>query len=114
MNSVIPEGSIVHIMLGSTSNCLEAARLATQQAIHELGNARPILAMVLTDVSWEKLFQTTPGREVKALRELLDPSVPVIGGYTFGQIIQVSENNNRKSLELLNQHFEVILFGAKE
>ena len=114
MNTAIPEGSSAHILVGSTSNCLKAAKSAAQQAIQELGNARPVLALVIPDISWQKLFQATPGLEIQALRDVLGPDLPIVGGYTFGQIACLSEGNDQKTPELLNQHIEVILFGEKE
>ena len=114
MNTSIPEGSSVHILVGSTSNCLEAAKNAAKQALHELGKARPVLALVMPDISWQKLFQASPGMEMQAVREVIGPNVPIVGGYTFGQIATSSEETDRKTPELLNQHFEIILFGEKE
>lgn len=114
MNTTVPEGSSAHILVGSTSNCLEAARQATKQALQELGKARPVLALVLPDIAWQKLFQASPGLELNAVREVLGPSVPIVGGYTFGQIATPPEEKERRKPELLNQHFEIILFGEKE
>lgn len=114
MNTSIPEGSSVNILIGSTSNCLEAAKNATRQALQDLGKARPVLALVMPDVSWQKLFQATPGLEIQAVREVLGADVPIVGGYTFGQIGNPSGDHERKIPELLNQHFEIILFGDKE
>jgi hypothetical protein len=114
MNTSIPEGSSVHILIGSISNCLEAAKNATRQALQDLGKARPVLALVMPDISWQKLFQATPGLEIQAVLEILGADVPIVGGYTFGQIGNPSVDNERKIPELLNQHFEIILFGDKE
>lgn len=114
MNSSIPEGSSVHILVGSTSHCLEAVKIATKQALQELGKARPVLALVLPDISWQKLFQATPGLEIQTVREMLGPNIPIVGGYTFGQIASLKESKENNPLELLNQHFEIILFGEKE
>ena len=114
MNTVIPEGTPVHILVGSTSSCLAAVKNATQQALKELGKARPALALVVPDISWQILFQATPGLEITAVREVLGPGVPIVGGYTFGQLARPFESSERQPPELLNQHFEIILFGEKE
>jgi hypothetical protein len=114
MNTSIPEGSSVHILVGSTSNCIEAAKNATRQALEDLGEARPALALVLPDISWQKLFQASPGMEIQAVREVLGPDVPIVGGFTFGQIANPTSAGDRRAPELLNQHFEIILIGEKQ
>jgi hypothetical protein len=113
MNAIVPEGSSVQILVGSTSNCIEAAKKATRTALAGLGTAQPVLALVVPDISWQLLFRSTPGQEIHAVREILGPNVPIIGGYTFGQLNCSTQSLENKIPELLNQHFEIILFGEQ-
>lgn len=69
------------------------------QALKSLGKARPVLAIVLPDISWQMLLETQPGAEIVAIRKELGTGVPMIGGYTYGQI----SNHNRNAEFLTNK-----------
>lgn len=127
MHTALPEGRLVHLMVGSQQSCLEAARQAAQQALETLGAARPSLAILLVDAAWQRLFDLQPGGEIRAVQEIIGPDVPVAGGYTFGQIArltdlehevagddeQVRPGLSSNPVRLLNQHILVVLFGNK-
>ncbi len=108
MHTLIPEGATVHFMTGSSQHCLEAARQATSRALQAIGEARPVLALVLTDASWQMMFEAQPGRELQVVREMLGANLPVLSGYTYGQFAHLAPNSQP---ELLNQHMQVILFA---
>ena len=108
MSSSLTDGSTGHLLVGSREKCLEAARKATGDALQAMEGAQPKLAIVFADISWEMLFQGYAGAEVEAIREVLGDEVPIIGGYTFGQIAQ-QEGQLRP--EFLNQHVEVVVLG---
>lgn len=110
MTAEIRDGSIGHLLVGTTQQCLDAARKAAGQAQKNLKEATPKLALVLADVSWEMLFKSQPGAEVEAVREVLGRSVPIIGGYTFGQLVH---HSGAPRPEFLNQHIQVILVGEE-
>ena len=109
MNVQLREGSDAFILVGVPSACEEAAREAGRRARLSLGRAKPVLALVLVDVAWQMLLQAQPGGEMAALREELGPDLPVIGGYTLGQILPPGEGSGGS--RFLNQHMLVILFG---
>jgi hypothetical protein len=108
MSAALRDGLVGQLLVGSRTKCLEAARKAAGDALRGLEGAQPKLAMVFADVSWEMLFQGFAGAEVEAIREVLGREVPVIGGYSFGQIAQP---NGAPRPEFLNQHIEVVLLG---
>lgn len=107
MNSAIAQGKTAHILISSIDNCLLAARSAAEDAVKALGDASPCLALILADISWQMMFQSQPGMEVSAVREVIGAGVPIIGGYTLGQIGKSTSGE----MELLNQHIQIILFG---
>lgn len=112
MNTSIPEGTTAHLLVGSEARCLEAARRAAGQAFENLRASRndsnPALALVLVDTAWQTLLTAHPGEEIRAVRSVLGPEVPIIGGYSFGQIASL----HSKRPSLLNQHILVLLFGS--
>ncbi len=112
MNTTIPEGVTAHLLVGSIQDCIEAARQAAQQALDALNGARPVLALIFADIAWQMLFESNPGQELQAIREVLGPDVPMAGGYTFGQIARTGTKDKKGTPELLNQQIEVVLFAA--
>ena len=110
MNTILPEGKLVDLMIGTQQGCLDAARQAARQALSALDGGVPRLAVLLVDAAWGPLLELQPGDEVKAVREVLGDNVPLLGGYTYGQIAQLQF---RGPTHLLNQHMVVILFGSK-
>lgn len=110
MSAEVPDGTTGHLLVGTAQQCLDAARRAAGEAQKNLDGAEPRLALVFADVSWEMLFKSQPGAEVEALRDVLGRSIPIIGGYTFGQIVQ---RNTSSPPEFLNQHIQVVLVGEK-
>jgi hypothetical protein len=109
MNTAIPAGSVGHLMVGGIERCLNSAADAARQAMVKIEDARPVLALVLADVSIQMLLEAQPGSELAAVQSVLGSQVPVAGGYTYGQIVQTEAGIP----ELLNQHITVIVFGEK-
>lgn len=110
MDSRIPQGKTAHLMVSSIDNCVAAARDAAARAVHTLGEAKPVLALVFADIAWQMQLQAQPGVEVSAIQEVIGEGVPIIGGYTFGQLVSTPDGE----LDLLNQHIQVILIGNPE
>ena len=106
MHTTVIEGGTAHLLVGNAESCLKSAEKAALQALKALGTARPILAIVLPDIAWQNLLETQPGAEVAAIRNVLGPNIPIIGGYTYGQF-----SNPNRSAEFLNQHIEVLLLA---
>ena len=106
MNATIRDGVDAHLLVGSPSACRQAAQDAAQQALAQLGKARPVMALALADIAWQMLLEATPGVEVQAIQDVLGQGVPIIGGYTLGQIVPGDPNP-----QFLNQHIVVVVFG---
>lgn len=112
MHTRVPTGSVGQILVGSSDLCLLAARQAAETARQQLGEASPALALVLVDTAWSQLLQTHPGRVIQAVQDVLGATVPIAGGYTFGQIARWPANDQINGRpELYQQHLAVILFG---
>ncbi len=107
MNATVTDGVDAYLLTGSLSACRAAAAQAAQQALEGLGRSRPILALVLSDMAWQMLFEAQPGADITALQEVLGSKVPIAGGYTLGQIVP----NPGGTPQFLNQHMIVVLFG---
>jgi hypothetical protein len=107
MNATVSDGSDAYLLAGSLSACRAAAGQAVRQAMEGLGRSRPRLALVLSDLAWQMLFEADPGGDILAVQEALGPRVPIAGGYTLGQVVPGGSGLP----QFLNQHMLVILFG---
>lgn len=103
IQSRLQTGSLVHLMLGSYEACLVAAQRAATEALESLHNARPVIAIVFADLSWQQLFESHPDRLTEALRAVLGEEIPFIGGYTMGQMA------NSPLAEQLTVHYQQIM-----
>lgn len=107
MNAPVREGIDTYLMVGSRAACERAARQATQQALMQLGDSKPVFVLVLVDIAWQMLLKAQPGAEIEALQEILGRNVPIAGGYTLGQVMP----SELQVPKFLNQHIVVIAFG---
>jgi len=106
MNAPIRDGLDAYLLVGSRASCQAAAQKATQQAMLQLDEAKPVFALVLVDLAWQMLLKSTPGAEIAAVQDILGPDVPIAGGYTLGQIAP-----GKDTPQFLNQHMLVVVFG---
>ena len=111
MNATIRDGIDAFLLVGSRASCERAARNATQQAVIQLGDKKPLLAIVLADIAWQMLLKAQPGIEIDAVQEILGEDVPIAGGYTLGQVVSSSDGPKPK---FLNQHMVVIVFAESD
>ena len=111
MSALPPKENAAHLMVGSVARCQDAARQAAEQAINNLGVGRPVMALVLVDVAWKMLYEasaTTLTSEIEAIRTVLGPDLPIVGGYTVGQM-----THKEGSPQMLNQHIRIIVVGER-
>jgi hypothetical protein len=111
MSGPVPEGAVVHLMVGDPDACLEAAQIAAEMALRGLyGRAKPILAVALVDVAWQVLFESRPDQISVALRSVLG-DIPLVGAYTYGQLVRPDLD---QPPVLHNQNIEVVVFGEAQ
>jgi hypothetical protein len=110
LNAPVRDGNDVYLLSADRFECLEAARQAAQTALQKLENATPAFALVLVDTAWQTLFQAQPGAEIDAIRDVIGTDIPIIGGYTLGQIAPTPEDNEAPP-KFLNQHIQILLFA---
>jgi hypothetical protein len=109
MNATIRDGIDAYLLVGSRVACERAARNAAQQALLQLGNVKPVFALVLVDIAWQLLLKAQYGVEMEAIQEILGTKIPIAGGYTLGQVTP----DEGAFPKFLNQHIVVIAFGEE-
>lgn len=110
MNMPIAENHTAHLMVGDTASCLQAAQQAAQTALASLGSARPLLALAMIDAAWQTLFGPQTTQVFNTVQSALG-GLPLIGAYTFGQIIRTDPF---MPIQSLNQHIEILILGESE
>lgn len=83
--SVVPTGSIVHIMKTNEASAVLAAENATRAALDALGEHRPGAALVFDCVATRLRLGKAFDNELRACADLLRPA-PFVGCNTYGQI----------------------------
>lgn len=108
MNACVPEGKIAHLMIGDPDRCLSAAQSAAEAALQSLGSATPLLGLLLIDQAWQTLLEGRLDELFAQLQSAL-PGLPLIGGYTLGQLAW--PRAGVASAQLVNQHALIALIG---
>lgn len=111
MNAPVRDGVDAYLLTGSPSTCIEAAQRAAQKANIALDGVKPALILVLVDIAWQILLKAEAGAEIAAVQDVFGKDIPIIGGYTLGQ---VTPGKNGSPPDFLNQHITVIAFGEEE
>lgn len=113
MNAPVRDGVDAYLLVGSRAACQRAAAQAAQQALLALGPLKPSFALILADIAWQLLLESSPGSEVAAVQDILGPDVPIAGGYTLGQIIPPDDETPGAPTtpRFLNQHIVVVTFA---
>lgn len=112
MNIALRDGSDAYLMIGSPVSCQQAAIEAAQQALLSLGKSKPAFVLVLVDLAWHMLMQSQFDALLKAFRGVIGDEVPIAGGFTLGQIVPASGQEQHP--RFLNQHITVAAFGEKD
>ena len=79
----VAEGMVVQLMIGSKEVALEAATLAAQQAVRSLQSVWFVL--VFDSVVRQRLLGQDTVTEFQRLRDVIGPSVPLLGCSTYGE-----------------------------
>ena len=108
MNAPVRDGVDAYLLVGSRFSCENAAQQAAQQALQQLEGKKPMFALILVDIAWQMLLKSHPGAEITAVQDILGKDVPILGGYTLGQIVPGKDS---ASPQLLNQHIVVVAFA---
>ena len=105
MNAPVRDGVDAYLLVGSRFSCENAAQQAAQQALQQFEGKKPLFALILVDIAWQMLLKSHPGAEITAVQDILGKDVPILGGYTLGQIVPGKDSG---SPQLLNQHIVVV------
>lgn len=109
-NTPVEENSTVHLMIGSQDACLEAAKSATQSALGQIGEARPIFGLILIDRAWDYLMKDLFDSLVEDIHKMIGENASICGGLTVGQI---ARSQSSGVVQYLHQCIEVVILAEK-
>ena len=104
----VEEGSEVHIMIGNKDSCKEAAKEAAEEAQKELGGRSPKLIIVIESMARLKLLGRSAIDEVKRIKGVFGPDIPIIGMYSYGQICPFQSIEQFKRPHIQNESIVVL------
>jgi hypothetical protein len=110
-NAEIPEGSWVQLMISSKELALTAAQHAAQRAIQSLKHVGAVL--VFDCISRRKLLgEWHITREIEMIRQVVGPTVPLAGCYTYGEQGPSNDQSSAGRIGVQTGSVLVIAFGV--
>ena len=76
-------------MIGSLEGAIQAARIAAMEALSQMQGRTPQVALIFNCIARRKLFGRRALDEIETIRDIIGPSVPLAGFYTYGEIAPV-------------------------
>lgn len=118
----IKQGSIVKLMLATKESCLDAARRAAEEAKRNLlmglanETAKTLnkrVVFVFESLSRQMLLNKDTTQEVKIIKDVFGPDVPLVGVYTYGEQAPLNLGSYyRDTVHFHNQAISVLAIGG--
>lgn len=89
----ILEGTEVHLMISNKEFCQQATKEAVDEAKNALGGRQPKLIIVFESLWRQQLLGRSIIQEIQTMRDVLGPTVPVIGMYSFWEVAPMKPLN---------------------
>ncbi len=87
----VPEGAMVYLTCGDRSSILDATEEAVRMALENLGEAaNPALVFFYSCMARKILLGLRTKEEIERVRSVIDPGVPVLGFYSYGEYCRAS------------------------
>lgn len=107
----VPRGSAVRLMIGTKESCLEAARQAAMQVKTALRDKPIGLAIIISSASRAYLLGRNIDAEIKAVKTVLGPNIPLAGFYSYGQYAPLGSLSYYGQTYLHNQTLAILGMG---
>ena len=107
----VPQESSIRIMIGTKESCTEAARQAAVEAKIAMRDKPMDLAIIISSASRAYLLGRNVNAEIKAVRAVLGPDIPLAGFYSYGQYAPLGSLNYYGQTYLHNQAIAILGIG---
>ncbi len=86
----IPEGAMVYLTCGDKVSILDATDEAVQEAVNDMGKeVEPSMVFFYSCTARKTLLGLRVSEEIERVRSRLNPDVPILGFYTYGEYCRV-------------------------
>lgn len=85
MAAAIPEGTMIHLMIGDREKAIQAAKDAASNALRQLEGKEPRFIIMFNCMARNKLLGVRCNEENQAVQEIIGKDVPMLGFYTYGE-----------------------------
>ncbi len=107
----VPQGSEVHIMIGSKDSCKQAAVDAALEIRESLQGKRPKFIIIFECIARHRLLGHFAFKEIQMIQEVLGDDIPLIGMYSFGEISPFHSLEHVKKIHLQNETIAILAVG---
>ncbi|MDP2653594.1 MAG: FIST N-terminal domain-containing protein [Candidatus Omnitrophota bacterium] len=107
----VTPGSVVHVMIGNTETCVQAAQQAALEVKSQLDGRKPSVVLIFESLTRLKILGRSAAEEIQAVREAIGPSIPVFGMYSYGEIFSWPTENNAFKTYLNNGSIVLMALG---
>ncbi|HNX80719.1 MAG TPA: FIST N-terminal domain-containing protein [Candidatus Omnitrophota bacterium] len=108
----VPEGSPIRLMIGTKESCLEATKKAAGSAQQRFLGTPCNLILVFDSMSRNALLGRDSKKEIKIIRDVFGPNVPLIGACTYGEQSPLESINYKGKTYLHNQTITILAIGG--
>jgi hypothetical protein len=107
----VPEGSQMHLMIGSKDSCKQAALDAALEVRDGLSGRQAKLILIIESMTRYKLLGRTAIQEIQIIKDVLGYTTPLIGMYSAGEIAPFQSIDQTKNTHLQNESIVIIAIG---
>jgi hypothetical protein len=107
----VPLGAQVHLMIGNKDSCLLSAKEAAQEAQRNLFGRPAKLVIMIESLARLKLLGRNAFDEIKEIKKVFGPDIPIFGMYAFGEICPFQSVDEIKKPYLQNESVVVLGVG---
>ncbi|MFA5059401.1 MAG: FIST N-terminal domain-containing protein [Candidatus Omnitrophota bacterium] len=98
----IPAGAEVHVMINNKDFCKSSGIEAAWDVKRNLADKQPKLILIFESLTRHKLLGRDSSDEIKSIKEIFGPSVPVAGMYSYGEISLLKSEQSNEGSQLQN------------
>ncbi len=104
----VPEGSEMHLMIGSKDSCRQAALDAALEVREGLSGRQAKLIFIIESMTRYKLLGRTAIQEIQIIKDILGYTTPMIGMYSAGEVAPFQSIDHLRNTHLQNESIVII------
>ncbi|MBF0569588.1 MAG: FIST C-terminal domain-containing protein [Candidatus Omnitrophica bacterium] len=111
VQSEIPSGAWVHLMIGDKDSCRKSAHDAAIEIREKLHGKPPKLILVLESLARHRILGRSSWQEIVMIKEILGLTTPIFGMYTYGEIVPHASMGNIPDIWAQSSSITILAIG---